>query len=403
MFHELVAFLLGPMMRVWAASVERTLTGIPRPVDMPQAHAPGVDSDRILLVGSGPVVGWGVLSHDLSLPGALARSLASLTGRGAVVDVLPDPRATAASGIRSLDSAKLWRYDAIVIVIGVNDAVNLTSPRAWRRSMTSFLRFVEDGSSQTTRVFVVGIPPIRALRVFDELGGSIADWHARCLNRFTRLATRGLRRTTIVPFTPVPAPAGSRYRGPEQYRDWADILAVQIAPQLNAPQVGESGSHTEGADAGTDGADRETERQLAVDELGILDTPPEERFDRIVSLARRAFHTQSAALTVIDRDRQWNKSTVGSDIVELPRSESMCAVTIQEPGIHVIGDTHDDARFSGLADQVRFYAGFPVEAPSGERIGALCVFDPLPRDAGEVDEVLLRELAMLVQAELWRS
>lgn len=398
MLHEIVAFLLGPMMRVWAASVERTLAGIPRPVDMPQAHAPGTDSDRVLLVGSGPVVGWGVLSHDLSLPGALARALAALTGRGAVVDVLADPRATAASGIRTLDGAKLWRYDAVVIVIGVNDAVNLTAPRAWRRSMTALLHHVEDASSRSTRVFVVGIPPIRALRVFDEFGGSVAEWHARCLNRLTKLATRGLHRTTIVPFTPVPVPAGSRYRGPEQYRDWADLLAVRIAPQLNEPRV-----ETGGADATADDLEREAERQLAVDQLQIVDTPPEERFDRIVALARRAFHTQSAALTVIDHDRQWNKSTLGSDIVELPRDQSMCAVTIQEPGIHVIGDTHDDARFAGLADRVRFYAGFPVEAPSGERIGALCVYDPLPRDAGEVDEVLLRELAMLVQAELWRS
>ena len=396
MFHEVVAFLLGPMMRLWAASVERTLTGIPRPTDMPQAHAAGVDSDRLLLVGSGPVVGWGVLSHDLSLPGALARALAALTGRGAVVDVIPDPRATAASGIRTLDGAKLWRYDAVVLVIGVNDAVNLTAPRAWRRSMTALLQHIEKESSQSTRVFVVGIPPIRALRVFDELGGSIAEWHARCLNRLTKLATRGLHRTTIVPFTPVPVPAGSRYRGPDQYRDWAELLAVRIAPLMNEPRV------ETGADAARDALEREAERQLAVDELGIVDTAPEERFDRIVALARRAFHTQSAALTVIDHDRQWNKSTVGTEIVQLPRSESMCAVTIQEPGMHVIGDTHDDVRFAGLADQVRFYAGFPVEAPSGERIGALCVFDPLPRDPGEVDEVLLRELAMLVQAELWR-
>ena len=397
MFHEVVAFLLGPMMRLWAASVERTLTGIPRPTDMPQAHAAGVDSDRILLVGSGPVVGWGVLSHDLSLPGALARALTAVTGRGAVVDVIPDPRATAASGIRMLDGAKLWRYDAVILVIGVNDAVNLTAPRSWRRSMTTLLKHVEKESSQSTRVFVVGIPPIRALRVFDELGGSIAEWHARCLNRLTKLATRGLRRTTIVPFTPVPVPAGARYRGPEQYRDWAELLAVRIAPQLNEPRV-----ETGGADAAADALGREAERQLAVDDLGIVDTAPEERFDRIVALARRAFHTQSAALTVIDHDRQWNKSTIGTEIVKLPRNESMCAVTIQEPGMHVIGDTHDDVRFAGLADQVRFYAGFPVEAPSGERIGALCVFDPLPRDPGEVDEVLLRELAMLVQAELWR-
>jgi GAF domain-containing protein len=49
---------------------------------------------------------------------------------------------------------------------------------------------------------------------------------------------------------------------------------------------------------------------------------------------------------------------------------------------------------------IRFYAGFPIESPSGERIGSLCVFDPKPRSLAEVDQVLLRELALLVQREL---
>lgn len=53
------------------------------------------------------------------------------------------------------------------------------------------------------------------------------------------------------------------------------------------------------------------------------------------------------------------------------------------------------------APHTRFYAGFPIESPSGERIGVLCVFDPEPR-VDEVDTVLLRELALMVQAELRR-
>jgi GAF domain-containing protein len=51
---------------------------------------------------------------------------------------------------------------------------------------------------------------------------------------------------------------------------------------------------------------------------------------------------------------------------------------------------------------IRFYAGYPVESPSGERIGALCVFDPEPRRADDVDTVLLREFALMMQSELWR-
>ena len=393
--HQLLAFLLGPLMRFWSSSVERTLSGVPRPHDMPQAHAAGVDADRILLVGSGPAVGWGVLSHDLALTGALARAISAYTGRGAVVDVIADSRLTAVSGLRVLEDAKLFRYDAILLIVGINDAITLTSPRVWKRAMGALLHFIENTSSQSTRIFAVQIPPIRALQVFDELGGSVAQWHARHLNKLTAGIVSELERTECIPFAPVPMPSGSRYRGPEEYRLWADLLADRIAVSLNSPGIE--------LDPAQDARDLEAERQSAVDDLAIVDTPAEERFDRIVSLARRAFGTQSAALTVIDHDRQWNKSSVGTDIVELPRAESMCDVTIREPGMHVIGDTLGDARFGGLSDRVRFYAGFPVEAPSGERIGALCVFDPNPRDPGQVDEVLLRELAMLVQAELWRS
>ncbi|MGV8885753.1 MAG: GAF domain-containing protein [Microbacteriaceae bacterium] len=396
MLRDVVAFLIGPFMRLWSIGVEHSLVGVPRPSDIPQAHAPGINSDRILLIGSGPVVGWGVLSHDLSLPGALARALAARTGRGAVIDVIPTERMTAATGIRALDGAKLWRYDAVVLVVGINDAIAMTSSTSWRRSMRGLLQFIEDTSSQSTLVLPVAIPPVRALRVFDALPGSLAEWHARCLNKITGTIVHEFARTTFIPFTPEGSKRGVRYRGPDEYREWAEMLAAEITVPLNAPR-GDPDA------AAADAIEHEAERQRAVDLLQIVDTPPEERFDRIVSLARRAFKTESAALTVIDNDRQFNKSSAGTDIVEMPRSDSICAVTIEEPGIHIIGDVLNDERFAALGDQVRFYAGFPVEAPSGERIGALCVFDSEPRDASEVDEVLLRELAMLVQAELWRN
>nr|WP_244962617.1 GAF domain-containing protein [Cryobacterium roopkundense] len=139
----------------------------------------------------------------------------------------------------------------------------------------------------------------------------------------------------------------------------------------------------------------------------MLDTRPEDRFDRIVALAQRLFRTESVAITVIDHDRQWNKSMVGVESREIPRASSFCSVAIEGAGPLVVCDTLADPRFSGNPlvtgdPHIRFYAGFPIEAPSGERIGALCVFDPVPRLAADVDRVLLRELALLVQRELGR-
>jgi hypothetical protein len=394
-------------MRFWVASVETELDAVPRPTDMPQVHAAGTDSDRILIVGSGPAVGWGVLSHDLSLPGALARALSARTGRGAVVDVIPDPNMTVVSAVRSLEDAKLWRYDAIVLMVGINDALALTSTTAWKRGILALLRHVEDASSLSTQVFAVAIPPIRALRVFDQFFGGLAERHGAVLNRCTKVLTPWLKRTTFVPFSPVSVPTPERYRSTEEYRAWADLLVESVAVPLNAFRVQLDETPADAALA--EGEEhREVERQRAVDELGIAGSAPEERFDRIVDLARRAFHAKAALFSVIDHDRQWNKSRSGViELEEFPREGSACAVTIKETGAFIIPDTLDDDRFRShdfVAGEphIRFYAGFPVEAPSGERIGALCIMDDSPRAKGEVDEVLLRELALLVQAELWK-
>ena len=52
----------------------------------------------------------------------------------------------------------------------------------------------------------------------------------------------------------------------------------------------------------------EATRQAALDSLKIVDTPPEERFDRITRLAKQLFGVETAAITLIDHDRQWFKS-----------------------------------------------------------------------------------------------
>jgi GAF domain-containing protein len=74
----------------------------------------------------------------------------------------------------------------------------------------------------------------------------------------------------------------------------------------------------------------------------------------------------------------------------------------------VIGDASDDERFSTTAavvddPNIRFYAGVPIKAPGGEQIGALCVYDPTPREAGEVNEADLRRLGRLLETELKAS
>jgi GAF domain-containing protein len=149
----------------------------------------------------------------------------------------------------------------------------------------------------------------------------------------------------------------------------------------------------------------ERRRQRAVDALQIVDTPAEERFDHIVTLARAFYGTEAAAFSVIDHDREWRKAREGEADEEIDRAASFCSVTIRGDGPLVVGDASRDERFAQVSrvvqeDGVRFYAGVPIQAPDGEQIGALCVFDHRARDADSVDATKLRELGHLIEAEL---
>lgn len=402
--REFIRWALVPLMRAWAAAAGAGLGHVPRPTDAPHAHSPGANSDRILIFGSGPAVGWGVLSHDLALPGSLARALSARTRRGADVDAVFSTQTTARSGVHEISALRLRRYDAIVVTLGGNDALTLTSVRAWRRNLGELLRVLEETSARSTRIFMLGIQPVRSVPVFDSPLGSVAERHATVLNQATADLCETLPRTTFVPLT-VPAPTSpDRFRTAADYRHWAGLIADAMVRPVTADDArgGSDTAHVPGRNGRL-----EERRQLAVASLGILDTEPEDRFDRIAALARRSFNTRWAAFTISDGGRQWQKAEHGGIPNEGPRAGSFFTAAIEGRGPLVVLDALTDERFRDNPNVVgepyiRFYAGFPIETESGERIGALCVFDSEPRNAGDVDVVLLRELALLLQAELHR-
>ncbi len=149
----------------------------------------------------------------------------------------------------------------------------------------------------------------------------------------------------------------------------------------------------------------EEDRLRALDDLRIVDTPPEERFDRVTRLAQRLFRVPVALVTLLDRDRQWFKSSQGIDLTDGPRTDSFCSATIYQPDTLVINDLAADDRcrsnpYVTGPSQFRFYAGHPLEAPGGQRVGTLCILDRTPRELSTHDRQLLRELAEWVQKEL---
>jgi Stage II sporulation protein E (SpoIIE)/GAF domain len=151
----------------------------------------------------------------------------------------------------------------------------------------------------------------------------------------------------------------------------------------------------------------ERQRQEALDELAIMDTEPEERFDRVTRLAAQVFGVRSSAISFLDRDRQWAKSSFGMARKEGPRS-AFCNTVVQQNAALVVPDTHQDPRFRDNpfvtgGPRLRFYAGHPLEAPGGEPVGTLCLYDPEPRTLTDGQTRLLQELACWVEDELSAS
>jgi diguanylate cyclase (GGDEF)-like protein/PAS domain S-box-containing protein len=146
----------------------------------------------------------------------------------------------------------------------------------------------------------------------------------------------------------------------------------------------------------------------ALHALGVLDTPQEDRFDRVTRLAVAAFRVPIALVSLVDRERQWFKSRVGLDAAEMPRSLALCSHTISLDDVLVVPDTLLDERFAGHPQvtggpRIRFYAGQPLHSVDGQPLGTLCLIDTAPRAFGDADRRLLGDLARLAQDELNRD
>ncbi|MBA3696837.1 MAG: sensor domain-containing diguanylate cyclase [Methylotenera sp.] len=139
--------------------------------------------------------------------------------------------------------------------------------------------------------------------------------------------------------------------------------------------------------------------------LNILDTIPEERYDRLTRLAKRLFGVPIALVSIIDADRQWFKSSIGLDAKDEPRETSFCGHTILGDDVFEVQDASLDERFHDNpvvinSPHIRFYAGQPLKAPNGSKIGTLCIADQHPRHLADEDKILLRDLARMVESEI---
>jgi hypothetical protein len=377
--------------RLWAST--------PRPPGPGWAHASGPDPDRVLIFGSGVAVGWGVRTHDLGLPGQLARQLRAETGRGSDIDLCAPPALPVRLAVGALGSERLERYDAVVLSIGIEDALGILPLPQWEEQASDLLDTVIVRTSGAV-IAMLGLQPIPTLPGFDTAAGMASDRHARAMNRITRrlCLERGIA------YIPVPdvSAADRMGGGPEAYAWIARLLAPNLAERISsaAPETR--------AWRRTAGADDEDARLRALHRVAEPGDGQDPALQRIAALARDMLDAPYAAVTLVDQDRQRYRAQAGWDLPEVDRGESFCQYTILQGEAMIVPDARQDPRFDGIAfvtadPGIRFYAGFPIESPDGYRIGALCVYDTAPRAARPSDARSLRDLAKLAQRELARE
>lgn len=139
----------------------------------------------------------------------------------------------------------------------------------------------------------------------------------------------------------------------------------------------------------------------------ILDTPPEQGFDDIVSLACLLCETPVALVSLVAGDRQWFKARIGFEPCETDLDRSVCAHALVEDDLLVITDLTNDERTRENPlvtgdPHIRFYGGAPLRDVDGNVLGSLCVIDGVPRPEGLTASQAdgLRALARQVMTQL---
>jgi CheY-like chemotaxis protein len=151
--------------------------------------------------------------------------------------------------------------------------------------------------------------------------------------------------------------------------------------------------------------DDEEQRMASLRELNILDTEPDERFDRITRLAAALFDVPISMVTLVDEDRQWFKSCIGLGKKEDSRDTAFCAHVVHSGAPMIIEDAFLDHRFADNPlvmnePRIRFYAGYPLILDNGSCIGTLCLIDTRPRTLHASDLERLHDLADIAMQEI---
>lgn len=391
--------LLRPVMKAWYATERRAGGSSPKPLDDPTVRATQPDADNVLLVGNGPLHGWGVLTHQISITGHLAHETHAETGRPCSVHYIGDETMTVAATRAWIGTHDLTQYDAVVLVLGMNDAVRLTPLKAWAQQYRALLEFLSSGIKPGARMIVAGTQPVRSVTPFNKALGNVAEFHAGRMNKILEDITDDFSAVTFFrlpePTMDPEMPLGSSC----VYKAWASTIATHLAPALDLGR-------------GTDPAPRTPLPETTHAWSGaktLIDQAARggsDELQRLAALAQNTFSVDLAGVSLIDGDRVWFAVNTAVLPKSAPAELVYCNTVVQQRAPLVVPDAQKDPRFRGNAfidiTGMDFYAGHPLTSTTGETIGTFCLFNSTPRPDTAVSMEALKMIAVQAETELRR-
>lgn len=366
----------------------------PKPRDSPEIRSGDPAADRVLLLGNGPCHGWGVVTHQLGLPGQLARALRARTGRACDVDYVGAESMDVRSARAWLGERDLTPYDLVVVVIGLNDAVRRTPVATWRSALRDLVAGIIPRLRSDAALHIVGVPPIRSIDRYDNLVGRLAEGHRRRLHATTAEIVEQLGLAPLIELRPtgVPGPDGASV-----YAVHAATLADRLAPALSR----RSPTERPGFPAAEPWAWSGSGAVLAQAAEGGVPA-----LRRLAERAQRRFGVELAVVSLVNGDRLWYAMNTEVMPVAVPLELSFCKHVIEAGEPIVVGNAALDKRFADnplrQLSFMNFYAGVPLEDAAGNVIGSFCLHGSRPRLASRFRLDELRELALEAQTELRR-
>ena len=381
--------------KLWYLRRLTDLQSVPSPAPRADRSDEAGAHDRVLVIGNGYTHGWGVLTQDLALSGQLERALTSRSGRSTRVRHVGAEIMSLAAAVAWLGDEEVGRYDLVLVVLSLNDAVRLTDADAYERDMRRLIARLRGGAGPAVPILVAGIPDVRALPHYGGVAGRLA---ARSADRLNARVEAVAGEWSDVGFLRLPAPepeAGRPYGSPAMYSAWSDVFATACAPLLGSGAAREVAAPT-----------REWSWAPAPEVLRRTGTGEATGLESLARAAKDEFGVDLAYVSLIDGGRQHYLANTARGASEVPVELSHCRETMRGDEMVVVENSFTDERFAEnpLLDvtQFRFYSGIPLKNAEGVNVGTFCVSSVLPHRRRFVPEERLQRYAEAAEAELRR-